>query len=105
MKKAIAFQILILFIGVLVYTPALTVAVEKVDYQQETISHNSQVNYEHAADTQKKKKSDPYVYITKTGKKYHREDCSYLRKSKIKTKLSEAKRRGYKACSRCNPPK
>lgn len=45
------------------------------------------------------------VCITKTGKKYHRSNCSYLRKSKIATKLSQAKRSGYTPCSRCNPPR
>lgn len=47
---------------------------------------------------------DPFVYITKTGKSYHSKNCSYLKKSKIKIKLSEAKRRGFKPCSRCKPP-
>ncbi len=28
------------------------------------------------------------VYITKTGQKYHRSDCSYLRQSKISITLS-----------------
>lgn len=44
------------------------------------------------------------VYITKTGKKYHRGNCSYLRKSKIPISLSEA-RQGYGPCSKCNPPR
>ena len=46
-----------------------------------------------------------YVYITKTGKKYHTATCSYLRGSKIKITLKEAKARGYTACSRCRPLK
>lgn len=41
------------------------------------------------------------VYITKTGKKYHRAGCSYLRKSKIAIDLKSAKASGYTACSRC----
>jgi len=45
------------------------------------------------------------VYITKTGKKYHRDGCSYLRQSKIEVSLKDAKSRGYTPCSRCNPPK
>ena len=45
--------------------------------------------------------SSSTVYITKTGKKYHRSGCSYLRKSKIKTTLSKAKSRGYTPCKRC----
>ena len=47
---------------------------------------------------------DPTVYVTRTGKKYHRGSCSYLRKSRIPAKLSEAKRQGYTPCSRCRPP-
>ena len=41
------------------------------------------------------------VYITKTGSKYHRSGCSYLRQSKIAISLSSAKAQGYTACSRC----
>ena len=43
------------------------------------------------------------VYVTRTGKKYHRESCSYLRKSKIPMSLSKA-RGQYGPCSRCRPP-
>ena len=45
------------------------------------------------------------VYITRTGKKYHRGQCSYLRKSKIPIMLKEAKAQGYGPCSRCSPPR
>lgn len=45
------------------------------------------------------------VYITKTGKKYHRGSCSYLRQSKISISLNDACARGYTPCSRCNPPR
>lgn len=44
------------------------------------------------------------VYITRTGKKYHRGSCSSLRRSKIPISLREAKL-GYGPCSRCNPPR
>jgi competence protein ComEC len=52
------------------------------------------------------KMDDPFVYITKTGKKYHNRNCSYLKLSKNieKIKLREAKVRGFKPCSRCKPP-
>ena len=39
------------------------------------------------------------VYITKTGKKYHRSGCRHLRKSKIPILLQEAVDRGYTPCS------
>ena len=44
------------------------------------------------------------VYITRTGSKYHRADCRYLRKSSIPISLEEAKGR-YSPCSACSPPK
>jgi hypothetical protein len=43
------------------------------------------------------------VYITRTGKKYHRAGCRYLSKSKISISLDEAKK-WYTPCSVCNPP-
>lgn len=43
------------------------------------------------------------VYVTKTGDKYHRGSCSYLRQSRIQKTLSEAKSQGYTPCSICNP--
>lgn len=44
------------------------------------------------------------VYVTRTGSKYHRGSCGYLRSSKIPISLAEAKAR-YGACSRCSPPR
>lgn len=44
------------------------------------------------------------VYVTNTGKKYHRAGCSYLKKSSNPMSLSSAKAAGYTPCSRCNPP-
>lgn len=43
------------------------------------------------------------VYITKTGKKYHRSSCQYLRKSQYAIAITEAVDRGYTACSVCSP--
>jgi micrococcal nuclease len=48
--------------------------------------------------------SDVIVYVTRTGRKYHRKGCAHLRKSAIPMRLSEAKRRGYTPCSHCKPP-
>ena len=44
------------------------------------------------------------VYITKTGKRYHRAGCRYLAHSSIKTTLKEAKANGYTPCRVCHPP-
>ena len=48
---------------------------------------------------------DTVVYITKTGKKYHRSSCRYLSKSKIKTTLKKARAQGYTPCKVCKPPR
>ncbi len=44
------------------------------------------------------------VYATRTGTKYHRGHCGYLRSSRIPMPLSEAKKR-YGPCGRCRPPR
>jgi len=48
--------------------------------------------------------SNPLVYITKTGSKYHRAECPHLRQSAIPIRLSEAKARNLEPCSHCQPP-
>ena len=47
---------------------------------------------------------DVIVYATKTGKKYHREGCSSLSKSKIPMKLRDAVAAGLGPCKNCKPP-
>ena len=44
------------------------------------------------------------VYITDSGKKYHRAGCKYLKKSKHAISLKDAKAGGYGPCSVCDPP-
>ncbi|QDY32645.1 cell wall-binding repeat-containing protein [Clostridium sporogenes] len=46
---------------------------------------------------------DQTVYITKTGKKFHRNGCKSLSKSKISINRNDAIRRGYSACNVCKP--
>lgn len=43
------------------------------------------------------------VYVTKTGKKYHNENCRYLKKSKQEITLQKALKLEYEACSVCKP--
>lgn len=45
------------------------------------------------------------VYITKSGTKYHKSECGYLKSSKFQITLEEAIDRGYTQCSVCKPPK
>ena len=46
---------------------------------------------------------DKIVYISKTGKKYHLENCRTLRGEKEAIDLNEAIETGYEACKVCNP--
>lgn len=59
--------------------------------------------------TPRERKAEPAeevtVYITRTGKKYHRGTCRYLSRSKIPVSLENAKARGYGPCSVCSPPR
>ncbi|MEW4923952.1 hypothetical protein [Algibacter sp. 2305UL17-15] len=43
------------------------------------------------------------VYTTKTGEKYHKAHCKYLKYSKKEIILKKAKEFGYTACSVCKP--
>lgn len=45
------------------------------------------------------------VYVTDTGKKYHRSGCQYLSYSSNEVSLSKAISRGYTPCLKCRPPR
>lgn len=47
--------------------------------------------------------ADTTVYVTRTGKKYHRGSCRSLSRSRIAMKLSEAAKR-FGPCAVCRPP-
>jgi hypothetical protein len=44
------------------------------------------------------------VYVTKTGKRYHRRSCRYLTSSQRSMSLKDAKAAGYTPCKVCRPP-
>jgi micrococcal nuclease len=48
--------------------------------------------------------ADTTVYVTNSGSKYHREDCTSLSRSKIAVSLEDALKSGYEACAVCKPP-
>ena len=66
------------------------------------ISSTSHAQGKPADTTKIEKTTDSTVYITKSGKKYHRAGCIYLGKSAIPIKLSDAKKY-YQPCKRCKP--
>ena len=48
-------------------------------------------------------KTEKIVYIAKTGKKYHLENCRTLRGEKEAIDLNEAIKNGYEVCKICKP--
>lgn len=46
---------------------------------------------------------DTVVYVTPSGAKYHREDCSYISENATSMTIAEAENAGYTPCSRCKP--
>jgi micrococcal nuclease len=47
--------------------------------------------------------ADATIDLTATGKKFHRDGCTYLSKSNIPTTVADAVARGYEPCLRCRP--
>ncbi len=45
--------------------------------------------------------SDEYVWITKSGEKYHKENCSSLKKNSKKITLTQAQQSGKEPCKMC----
>lgn len=50
-------------------------------------------------------KKTVFVYVTKSGNKYHRKNCNVLTGGERRLDVSVAKGLGYTPCSKCNPPK
>ncbi len=53
---------------------------------------------------EKPKDAGIMVYITTSGRRYHRKGCKDLLISRTEVTLKEAKRRNYDPCKRCGPP-
>lgn len=49
--------------------------------------------------------NESQVIVTKEGDKYHLSTCGYVKdkKNTFSVPISEAKEKGYEACSVCNP--
>lgn len=44
-----------------------------------------------------------YVYVTSSGKKYHRSSCRTIKNSKVTQLTKEQAQKKYDACKVCNP--
>jgi hypothetical protein len=43
------------------------------------------------------------VYVTESGKKYHKKNCTIVKEGKKGIELKEATKQGYTACGTCKP--
>lgn len=48
--------------------------------------------------------ADVQVYVTKSGKKYHRKECRFVTEGATAMTVKQAQAQGYTPCSRCKPP-
>lgn len=67
-------------------------------------SDSAAVTDQQASDQNNSSNEAVTVHITKTGKKYHRAGCRYLKDSDSEVTLDEAKSLGLSPCGVCNPP-
>ena len=44
------------------------------------------------------------VYVSKSGQKYHRKDCQFVKEDAKALSVQQAKIQGYTPCARCKPP-
>ena len=63
----------------------------------------TQERQERATQGRATQEGSDFVYITRTGTKFYRAGCRYLRYSAILIKRSEAIARGYAPCKVCRP--
>ena len=45
------------------------------------------------------------VYINTSAHKYHRQGCPEAGVNPVPSKLEDAKKNGYRACNKCDPPR
>lgn len=71
------------------------------EYLTDTTEEKTTVTTTEKASEESTQDSSGYCFVTASGTKYHREGCSYLKKSKTKMTVTAAESSGYSPCSRC----
>ena len=72
--------------------------------EENKANENSEIkNANETVSENKINETEKIVYIAKTGKKYHLENCRTLRGEKEAIDLNEAIKNGYEACKVCKP--
>lgn len=78
---------------------------QKQSYNAETYEYSEEIQVNtvvETEDTSDETKNVEMVYITDSGKCYHKDGCRYLYKSSIEIGYNDAVRRGFRACSVCS---
>lgn len=71
-------------------------------YEQESDNEQQQTNgNEINVEESYKNLQKETVYVTKVGKRYHKDGCRYLTKSKIPLKIDIAEKKAYTPCKKC----
>lgn len=79
------------------------ISVEGQSEQQSSIQDQPEKKKKSAAAKDTAAKKEKTVYVTKTGSKYHTEDCYMLKSSSRSLTEEEAKSEGYEPCGICSP--
>lgn len=83
-------------------TPELTQTPEteqRTEFKTDVPTATSNAENKEVSDAEDKNSGT--VYVTKSGKKYHRDGCGSLSKSKIPISKSKAAAQGYTPCLKC----
>lgn len=70
--------------------------------EDESITDTTENEEENSSDTTEEESANT-VYVTPSGKKYHKASCRYISSTSTALSLSEAKAKGYDACKVCKP--
>lgn len=79
------------------------ISVEGQSQQQSSIQDQTEKKKKAAAAKDTADQKEKTVYVTKTGSKYHTEDCYMLKSSSRSLTEEEAEAEGYEPCSICSP--
>lgn len=96
--------LLLCFVGT-VYGSSPRTAARKSVVRTTTATHGvTEIRLVDMGEADPEAASNPVVFVTRTGTRYHRGGCRYLRLSCSPLRLAEARMLGYTPCLWCRPP-
>lgn len=92
----------VLLVGLGIMACPLNFGVSAKDINLDNVTHETIVDMpkDNNFKCEEQKKCET-VYVTKNGKRYHKENCSCLKKSKIAISKDDAEKNNYTICSKC----